>query len=83
MCAVRGLATPPPPSNFRPLKDFGGFRPHVIGNLPNGRKEGRKEMFYITTHSTHFIYGYMASVLPNEFSKSSLITIKNNVIYVR
>ena len=24
------------------------------------RKEGRK-MFYITTHSTHFIYGYMAS----------------------
>ena len=26
-----------------------------------GRKEGRKEMFYFTTHSTHFIYGYMAS----------------------
>ena len=24
--------------------------------------EGRKEMFYFTTHSTHFIYGYMASV---------------------
>ena len=23
-------------------------------------KEGRKEMFYLTTHSTHFIYGYMA-----------------------
>ena len=24
---------------------------------------GRKEMFYLTTHSTHFIYGlYMASV---------------------
>ena len=22
--------------------------------------EGRKEMFYLTTHSTHFIYGYMA-----------------------
>ena len=21
---------------------------------------GRKEMFYVTTHSTHFIYGYMA-----------------------
>ena len=21
------------------------------------RKEGRKEMFYLTTHSTHFIYG--------------------------
>ena len=24
-------------------------------------KEGRKEMFYLTTHSTHFIFGYMAS----------------------
>ena len=25
------------------------------------KKEGRKEMFYLTTHSTHFIYGYIAS----------------------
>ena len=24
-------------------------------------KEGRKELFYLTTQSTHFIYGYMAS----------------------
>ena len=23
--------------------------------------EGRKEICYLTTHSTHFIYGYMAS----------------------
>ena len=23
--------------------------------------EERKEVFYLTTHSTHFIYGYMAS----------------------
>ena len=23
----------------------------------------RKEMFYLTMHSTHFIYGYMASVV--------------------
>ena len=22
---------------------------------------GRKEMFYLTTHSMHFIYGYIAS----------------------
>ena len=29
---------------------------YVLGVL-----EGRKEMFYLTTHSTHFIYGYMAS----------------------
>ena len=26
-----------------------------------GMKAGRKEIFYLTTHSTHFIYGYMAS----------------------
>ena len=25
------------------------------------RNSGRKEMFYLTTQSTHFIYGYMAS----------------------
>ena len=25
------------------------------------QKEGRKEMFYLTTHSTHFIYSYMVS----------------------
>ena len=24
-------------------------------------KKEKKEMFYLTTHSTHFIYGYMAS----------------------
>ena len=24
-------------------------------------RTGRKEVFYLTTHSTHFIYGYMAS----------------------
>ena len=24
-------------------------------------KEGTKEVFYLTTHSTHFIYGFMAS----------------------
>ena len=24
-------------------------------------KEGRKDMFYLTTHATHFVYGYMAS----------------------
>ena len=25
------------------------------------RREREREMFYLTTHSTHFIYGYMAS----------------------
>ena len=28
---------------------------------PRGFLYRRKEMFYLTTHSTHFIYGYMAS----------------------
>ena len=27
------------------------------------RKERKKEMFYLTVHSTHFIYGYMALVI--------------------
>ena len=32
------------------------------GKSPHTRQlEGRKEIFYLTTHSTHFIYGYMAS----------------------
>ena len=26
-----------------------------------GKGKGRKEIIYLTTHSTHFIYGYMAS----------------------
>ena len=32
-------------------------------NLGSNIQEGRKEMFYLTTHSTHFIYCYMASDL--------------------
>ena len=34
------------------------------------RTEGRKEMFYLTTHSTHFIYGYMASDMVKDHSDS-------------
>ena len=26
--------------------------------------DANNEMFYLTTHSTHFIYGYMVSVMP-------------------
>ena len=29
--------------------------------MQRDRQEGRKEMFYLTTHLTHFIYGHMAS----------------------
>ena len=27
------------------------------------KKKKKKEMFYLTTHSSHFIYGYMASTI--------------------
>ena len=33
----------------------------AFGDLTDTWKEGRKEIFYLTKHSTHFIYGYMAS----------------------
>ena len=29
-------------------------------------ERGRKEMFYLTTYTTHFIYSYMVSVPVNE-----------------
>ena len=38
-----------------------GIRHMVKDHSVRERKEGRKEMFYLTTHSTHFIYGYVAS----------------------
>ena len=34
------------------------------------KQEGRKEMFYLTTHSTHFSYGYMASDVIKDHSDS-------------
>ena len=40
-----------------PLSYF-SFQPVLHDWCKEGR---RKEIFYLTTHSTHFIYGYMAS----------------------
>ena len=40
---------------------FGEGSVMVRGGILWAGEEGRKEMFYLTTHSTHFIYGYMAS----------------------
>ena len=34
----------------------------------NASREGWKETFYLTTHSTHFIYGYMASDMVKDHS---------------
>ena len=33
----------------------------LVGDDVFLQKEKKKEMFYLTTQSTHFIYGYMAS----------------------
>ena len=37
-----------------------------------GINEGRKEMFYLTMHSTHFIYGYMVSEGRNEGERKEM-----------
>ena len=40
------------------------LRLYGIGHMVKDHSDserGRKEMFYLTTHSTHFIYGYMVS----------------------
>ena len=41
------------------VSDLGGAGPEEARRL--AASTGRMEMFYLTTHSTHFIYGYMAS----------------------
>ena len=33
----------------------------VKDNSDSERRKKKKEMFYLMMHSTHFIYGYMAS----------------------
>ena len=43
------------------LTDFHEFALVVMCITDSRTFTGRKEMFYLTTHSTHFIYGYMAS----------------------
>ena len=48
-----------------PATDSRRVRTHVVldeaGTLQSPSPATRKEMFYSMTHSTHFIYGYMAS----------------------
>ena len=38
-----------------------GIVTRISTGCPERTDQGRKEMFYLTTHSTHFIYVYMAS----------------------
>ena len=55
--ANKDVARPPGPLNIvHPV--------HPLATpLSAKRVKLRKEMFYLTTHSTHFIYGYMASLV--------------------
>ena len=51
------------------------LRPISLMRAPAANTEGyererEREMFYLTTHSTHFIYGYMASVNIKDHSDS-------------
>ena len=50
------------PTIYRNMSGFSTTEIHLapFNNIPP-KRTGRKEMFYLTTHSTHFIYGYMAS----------------------
>ena len=50
------LSSSPPAADRSTGHDRGCARERACPKL-----EGRKDMFYLTTHSTHFIYGYMAS----------------------
>ena len=45
---------------------------HSDSTSTNERKE-RKKMFYLMTHSTHFIYGYMAA---------NIIMVKDHSIFL-
>ena len=50
--------------NKQHTKDTMGQNKMSIARITTIRRNTshtRKEMFYLTTHSTHFIYGYMAS----------------------
>ena len=43
-------------------EDSSTGRPAVVARWGRTRnRKGRKKKVYLTTHSTHFIYGYMAS----------------------
>ena len=46
------------------------------------RLYGRKEMFYLTMHPTHFIYGYMASDMVKDHSDSLIVRKRErNVLF--
>ena len=53
------------------VSQFCSFRNYITSvALWHAALSWRKEMFYLTTHSTHFIYGYMASNMVEDHSDS-------------
>ena len=42
----------------------------------------RKGMFYLMMHSTHFIYGYMASAICKQFMDSQKCSYKFKILYL-
>ena len=49
------------PRNLRENEDILKIQFVFLALVKDLKSEGRKEMFYVKMHSTHFIYGYMAS----------------------
>ena len=47
------------------------------------RKEGRKEMLYLKMHSTHFIYGFMASDIwyNGPLSERKVLVLLNSICF--
>ena len=43
------------------LKKLHAIEASVLNIKTEVKRDGRKEVFYLTTHSTHYIYSYMAS----------------------
>ena len=41
---------------------------NINNNNNNNNNNNRKEMIYLTIHTTHFIYGYMASYMLKDHS---------------
>ena len=55
------MALPWRPGNVMLRTKLGGCAQSCIRPESHSNGEREREMFYLTTHSTHFIYGYMAS----------------------
>ena len=59
---------------------------HTVKTHRHPFKKIRKEMFYLTTHSTHFIDGYIASGSPFknklQLSRSTPVCTNHTIIYI-